>query len=135
MSRPDAVRLLLDKAKQDEYVVDKLIPDPEAPDEAIGFHAQQAAEKLIKAHLALNNIEYPLIHRLEDLLDLASRCGAPLPSEFEETRFLTPFAVEFRYDALPSEPEEALDRPKLETMLKALRAWIEAERRAIETAE
>ena len=45
------VVLLLDKAAQDEYVLDKLLSDPDAPVEVFGFHAQQAAEKLLKAIL------------------------------------------------------------------------------------
>jgi hypothetical protein len=32
--------LLLQKASQDEYAVDKLMESPDSPDEIIGFHAQ-----------------------------------------------------------------------------------------------
>ncbi len=31
--------LLLRKAAQDEFIVSKIIDDPDTPDEAIGFHA------------------------------------------------------------------------------------------------
>jgi hypothetical protein len=34
--------LLLHKARQDEFALEKLISDPALPDEIIGFHAQQA---------------------------------------------------------------------------------------------
>jgi len=40
-----SVELMLDKAAQDEYVLDKLLADDDAPVEIFGFHAQQAAEK------------------------------------------------------------------------------------------
>ena len=40
--------ILLRKAAQDEFVLTVLVPLPESPDEAIGFHAQQAVEKLLK---------------------------------------------------------------------------------------
>ncbi len=44
MPRHKHVERLLAKAAQDEYVVHRLLPDDEAPVEAFGFHAQQAAE-------------------------------------------------------------------------------------------
>jgi hypothetical protein len=40
---------VLDKAAQDEFVLNVLVPHPQSPDEAIGFHAQQAVEKTVKA--------------------------------------------------------------------------------------
>ena len=51
---------------QDQYVMNRLVEDPSAPDEAIGFHAQQAVEKLIKAVLAHRAIEYRRTHQLEN---------------------------------------------------------------------
>ena len=43
----ELAELLVRKAAQDEFVIEKLISDPASPEEAIGFHAQQAIEKLI----------------------------------------------------------------------------------------
>ena len=40
------------KARSDEIALDKLAGDPDVPDDLIGFHAQQALEKLLKAALA-----------------------------------------------------------------------------------
>ena len=39
-------------------------------DEVLGFHVQQAAEKSLKAWLALLGETYPLTHNLDTLLDL-----------------------------------------------------------------
>jgi HEPN domain-containing protein len=50
--------LLLRKAAQDEFTVEKLFPDPASPDEVIGFHAQQVVEKTLKAVLALRAVPY-----------------------------------------------------------------------------
>ncbi len=66
-------RLLMRKAKQDEFTIEKLMPDPAAPDDVIGFHAQQAVEKMLKAMLALSSIRYGRTHDLTELLDL-TRC-------------------------------------------------------------
>ena len=40
MPSPEYAELLLRKADQDEFTVRKLLPDPDSPDEVIGFHAQ-----------------------------------------------------------------------------------------------
>jgi HEPN domain-containing protein len=117
------VELWLAKAAQDEWVVERLINDPETPDEILGFHAQQAAEKLLKAALSARRIAFPRTHQLDELLDLAREQGLAVPEELEDLRYLSPFAVELRYDILPSEPDEALDRPALRTVLAHLRVW------------
>jgi hypothetical protein len=51
MAGSDEARRLLAKAADDEYVLDRLLDDAAAPDSIVGFHAQQAAEKLLKAAL------------------------------------------------------------------------------------
>jgi hypothetical protein len=48
--------LLLRKAQQDESALEKLISDPALPDEIIGFHAQQAIEKTLKAVLECGSL-------------------------------------------------------------------------------
>ena len=67
------------------------------PEEAFGFHVQQAAEKSFKAWLALRGETYPLTHNLELLLDrLADQGVATKP--FQQLIGYTPYAVEFRYE-------------------------------------
>ena len=126
MRHQKQIDLLLAKAAQDEYVLDKLLPDESAPIEVFGFHAQQAAEKLLKAVIAAAGSEYPLTHRLAELIDRAKQAGADLPCEFEDARHLTTFAVEFRYDVFPEDPEEPLDKAETRQLLRDLRAWTEA---------
>ena len=116
--------LLAHKATQDEYLLDRMVNDPEAPVEAFGFHAQQAVEKLLKAVLALKHVEYPRTHRLSELLDLIHGTDVGMPMEFEELRELTAFAVEFRYDALPEEPEAPLNKIAIRERIRKLREWV-----------
>lgn len=123
--REQHVALLLAKAAQDEYVLDRLLSDTDAPTEVFGFHAQQAAEKLLKAVLSHAGIEYPRTHQLAELLDLATDNHIALPPDSEELRYLSPYAVEFRYDVLPGEEREGLDKPAVRQQLAALRAWTE----------
>lgn len=125
--RDQHVVLLLAKAAQDEYVLDKLLDDTAAPVEVFGFHAQQAAEKLLKAILSHAGIAYPRTHQLVELLDLAADHGLELPAEAEELRHLTPFAVDFRYDVLPGEDQPLLDKRAIRRELARLRTWIETQ--------
>ena len=100
-------KLLLRKADQDRYVMDRLIGDQSAPDDVVGSHAQQAVEKMIKAALAVREIEYPRTHQIEKLATILRSSGISYPPELSEATTLTSFAVEFRYDLLPIRDDAA----------------------------
>ena len=51
-------------------------------DEIFGFHVQQAAEKLLRAWLALLGEVYPLTHDLDLLLDLLQKRVSDSFSQF-----------------------------------------------------
>jgi HEPN domain-containing protein len=125
MASVEAARLLLAKARQDEYVLEQFADNPEAADETFGFHAQQAAEKLLKAALAARGVVSPRTHRLGDLLDLARDRGLTVPEEFDELHRLTPFAVEYRYEFFAEEVDQPLDRPAVLEQVRRLRGWVE----------
>lgn len=112
----------LRKADQDMTVLEKWRQDPDIAGEILGFHAQQAAEKMLKAILSYKGIEVPLTHRSADLIDLGKDHGIVLTERLEDIRFLTPFAVEFRYD-LYEEDEEPVDFEEIFALLKELRKW------------
>jgi HEPN domain-containing protein len=76
--------------------------DTDIPDDALGFHAQQAVEKMIKAVLAWHEVPYERTHNLAylvTLLEEARRRGGG--AQCEELPALTPWAAVFRYDDLP----------------------------------
>jgi HEPN domain-containing protein len=123
MSHRKLAQKLLRKADQDIVVVEKWHSDSDVSDEILGFHAQQAAEKMLKAVLANEGIEFPFTHRLADLIDLLKDYNISVPNELDEIRYLTPFAVELRYD-LFEEDEEPLDRDELLALLTKLRGWV-----------
>jgi HEPN domain-containing protein len=123
MSRRDLAETLLRKADQDKIVFEKLRLDREVAVDILGFHAQQAAEKMLKAALASQEIDFPFSHRLTDLFDLLREKGAAFPEDFEELRFLTPFAVAFRYE-LYEEEEESFESDRVAALLTRLRQWI-----------
>jgi len=117
---------LLRKAAQDEFVLHKLIPDPASPDEAIGFHAQQAVEKMLKAVLALHAIRFGKVHELAHLLDLLHEKSISFPKNFEEFDRLTPFAATLRYEDIFPISEGPIDRTWAADCVRQARAWAES---------
>jgi HEPN domain-containing protein len=110
------------KARSDEIALDKLAGDPDVPDDLIGFHAQQALEKLLKAALAHTRVAPPRIHDLGELLALLGDAGLSPPVSASEARALVPWAVEFRYDDLLN---ERLDRTSACEAVEKMRAWVD----------
>jgi HEPN domain-containing protein len=66
---------LLHKSAEDE----KVLQWPQAPDAIFGFHAQQAAEKLLKALLAQIGVEFELTHDLTNLQRRLRRSTSHFP--------------------------------------------------------
>lgn len=108
MPPPDRPEVLLHKARQDELVVERLLGDRDVDDDTLGFHAQQAAEKLLKAVLTSRNVDYPRTHNLGVLVELLASNGIELPAELADIDRLTPFGTVFRYDEVS--PEAGRDR-------------------------
>jgi HEPN domain-containing protein len=54
MKRREQALLLLRKAGQDEALPDEVLASRSVDDEVIGFHCQQAAEKILKALLPIS---------------------------------------------------------------------------------
>lgn len=77
------------------------------PDDVLGFHAQQAVEKSVKAVLANNDVSYERTHNIAYLLTLLDSADIPPPENADSLVELTPWAAGFRYTDLP---EPALNR-------------------------
>jgi HEPN domain-containing protein len=126
----DQARVLLSKASQDEALVRKVSSDTDIADELIGFHAQQAVEKAMKAVLVAADIEFPFSHDLGLLRDLCKQAGTPLPDEIGDISELTPYAAWLRYD--DNELLELVDR---ETALKWASTAVRWAHRQVESKE
>ena len=75
--------------------------------EDLCFHAQQAAEKAIKALLIRHGIQFPYVHDLAALLTKLEKATGDLPEHIRQAERLTPFAIEARYfGAAPPVGEE-----------------------------
>jgi len=106
MKPPDPWKVLLEKASQDELAVDRLNSFADSSPEIIGFHLQQAAEKMLKSALGSLRISYRFTHNLGELIHLLETNGHKLPFGLDRLRDLTPYATEWRYDFVP--PEEKM---------------------------
>ncbi len=93
----DVARGLILKAESDLENLTVMMERGKALDTAC-FHAQQAAEKYLKAFLSFNDIIFPKIHSIEDLIGLCAAINAQFADLADETAFLTDYAVELRYD-------------------------------------
>lgn len=123
MTSRDHARVLLAKARDDEVAARKLATDPEVADAVIGFHAQQAVEKALKAVLSAHQQAYPWTHDLRHLMELLDAAGSPLPDELHDARRLTPWAAEFRYGETI---DDELDRSAAVGIADAVLRWAES---------
>jgi len=65
--------------------------------EDLCFHAQQAAEKALKAILLAEGVDFPLTHNIAQLLNLIADCGLKIPAELDDADVLNEYAVTGRY--------------------------------------
>lgn len=95
-------RALFDAALRDRLTLRLLRESGQAPEEMMGFHAQQACEKLIKAVLVMHGVVFERTHDLAALAALCDAHGVPAPADRNALRILNNFAVRFRYDTCPA---------------------------------
>src|ERR1700757_1224487 len=93
----DLARELLSLASDDEAAARAMLPIDTVTDAIVGFHAQQAVEKALKAVLAAQKIEFPFIHNLGYLAELCKQNTIELPTALDGLDDLTPFAAMLRY--------------------------------------
>jgi len=119
-----AARLEL-KASADATAARKFAADPEIADDIIGFHAQQAVEKWLKAVMAVRRIRQTRIHDLDRLGESLEQDGVELPLPRSRLDELTVYAVPLRYeDLLDAEP---LDREAIVALVNEVGEWAEGQ--------
>jgi HEPN domain-containing protein len=103
----------LDRADADLAVAKRLLQDEEPYAWAAAFHAQQAAEKFLKAVLVRRQIEFPKTHDLQQILSLVRTQEVVLADALAQAAALTQYAVQTRYpgqfpDVSPEDAREAV---------------------------
>ena len=125
----DQARLLLDMADGDLGAVRAMCDRAEFTDEIFGFHVQQAAEKCLKAWIAMLGEEYPLTHDLGELINAIRRRDATVSEPRHLTAFNS-FAVKYRYARFP-ENAGPIDRPaairQVDALMRRVRRLLPAE--------
>ena len=106
MSNPDDPRTWVAKAESDLLNIRNNLNAEQVPWDTVCFHAQQAAEKMLKAVLVSRGQAVTRTHDLMALLAEAVAAGAPLESLEPDCRLLTPYAVMLRYPGAAGEPSE-----------------------------
>lgn len=110
----------IDKAEQDYQVVTFLKESGLPVYDAICFHAQQSAEKFLKAWLIEQGSDAPRTHDLEILAKRALPTLPGLSLLLDDLRFLTSFAVEVRYPGFAAEEGDAEKCWDIATRLRSL---------------
>ncbi len=89
--------------------------------EDLCFHAQQAAEKSVKAVLLHRYIAFRFVHDLEELLTTAQQAGISIPNPVRKAVRLNDYAVRARYpdDAEPVTEDEYREAVKLAGLVLA----------------
>jgi HEPN domain-containing protein len=132
----DFVQQWLNKAHQDLRAAQVILAGDFEDYGNVGFHAQQAAEKFIKALLVRHQIEFPKSHDIAVLRKLVARVDQDLADRLAAADVLTPYGVEFRY---PGEPPLSRDQGRhalklgeqaREAVLAHLKSYLDAGRHA-----
>ena len=84
----------------------------------VAFHAQQAAEKYLKALLTRHQVEFPKTHVIRRLLILLQEVEPALAQALDEANWLTPFGADVRY---PGDRPETLPGGEVRAHLLALK--------------
>ena len=92
--------------------------------ETLCYHAQQAAEKALKAALVHVGIAPPYTHNLRTLLDALSS-SLVVPPEIDACSELSVYATETRYPAMPLPPVDEDEYSEAVALAEAAVIWVE----------
>lgn len=132
-SKRELVQQSMDKAADDFGLAGYLLQEDSPYQEAICYHAQQAAEKQLKALLTWHDIQFPKTHDMETLLGLAEAAHPGISGSLGPSVALSAYAVELRYpdnrfevDARTAEEAVRLASLVRERIVELLRTVIDA---------
>jgi HEPN domain-containing protein len=109
------------KADEDATAVREFAGNHRIADSVIGFHAQQAIEKWLKAVIAATGRKVERTHDLDLLIEKARDAGRELPVDADRVTALIQYAVPFRYDDLLN--SDPLDRDDAVALVESVGVW------------
>ncbi len=107
-------------AKSDLAVARNIENNPDVLPNQTAFHAQQAAEKAIKAVMTQERIAFPRTHDLTALVSRWTSSGRVWPPALISVKTLNPYAVESRYPGYIHQLSHAEVRAAIETAEKVV---------------
>jgi HEPN domain-containing protein len=114
----EKVKQWLAYADEDLHFAQHGFSMPEGPpSRVIAFHAQQCAEKYLKAYLIFHIIDFPYTHDIAQLLEMCA-AHARWTGELEDAEELTPYAITARYPGEDEEVGEAEARRAVEAAVR-----------------
>lgn len=114
----------IEKAEADLAAAEWLMRAPQPSYDAVCFHAQQCAEKYLKAQLQEAMLSFPKTHDLEKLIDLLLPRAPGLTALRSIAKALSEYAVEVRY---PGESADAKTAGEALTQCANIRAEMRRE--------
>jgi HEPN domain-containing protein len=87
----------LAKSEEDLFVSGLILNAEMTSYDTAGFHAQQAAEKALKALLVRHQVDFRHTHEIRELLALAEPVAPGIHAHLAAADTLTPYAVSARY--------------------------------------
>ena len=107
----------IEKAEGDYRTAQREFSTDESPNyDAVSFHAQQCAEKYLKALLVESGVLFPRTHDLEALLGLLVPLYPPCKALQGRLESLTDMAVEVRYPGAFAERDDAREAMEFGTV-------------------
>lgn len=94
--------------------------------EDLCFHAQQAAEKALKAVYRIKGLTFRYTHDLDELISGLEKQGVDIPTEVKETIILTEYAGEARYPGL-TEPVTVKEHQEALRLAEKMVTWAQQE--------
>ncbi len=122
----DHARGLLSRAHDDFFVVSRLAREADAPVWVLGFHAEQAVEKALKAVLSSAGIVYPRTHNLVMLVELLRQAQQPIPPNADDFGMLVPYGVVLRYEEIPDDEPPRCDPAWFVEVVEQTLLWASA---------
>jgi HEPN domain-containing protein len=97
----------LRRAARDLLAAERVLQGPEPLADVAVFHAQQSAEKALKAFLTAHEQVFEITHDLEAIVRRCERVEPEFGRFSAAAAILTPYAERFRYPGGPLEPSPA----------------------------
>lgn len=125
MNAPPEARRIFAVALKDFQALQAMGDSVSFADEIVGFHAQQAIEKALKAWISALGGEYPRTHDLGRLIQALESLAAGV-GPFRDLAAYSSFGVQFCYESFGDLDEEPLDRTRVVQDVAALFQKVEA---------